>query len=236
MAITHHSEKQSYLDKLSPIHLNMEELRDRIMEAGNPPTLLMRVSKELMDKLVVLIALPLLLPLLAVIAVAIKLESPGSVFFRQRRTGMNGEIFNIYKFRTMTETASEDLKASQSKRHDLRHTKVGRFLRRTSLDELPQLLNVLKGEMSIIGPRPHARYHDELFQSANEDYVKRFRVKPGITGLAQVNGCRGFIENAQQLHDRTWFDNEYIEHWSLAMEVKIFFKTFWVVLIAKQAH
>jgi len=232
----HSAEKVSYLETLSLGSFSWHEVQQVIARAKTPPSMAMLATKSFIDSAAVVLSLPFVLPLFAILALVIKLDSKGAVFFKQERTGLDGKTFYIYKFRTMTEAACGDSKASQSQQNDQRHTRVGRFLRRTSLDELPQLINVMRGEMSIIGPRPHARYHDKLFLSSVPNYAKRFRVKPGITGWAQVNKCRGFIESHEQIAERTRFDNEYIDNWSMAKEIAILFKTVWVVISAVNAH
>jgi Undecaprenyl-phosphate glucose phosphotransferase len=167
----------------------------------------------------------LLLPVLAIIALAIKLNSPGPVIFKQRRHAFNNREFDIYKFRTMRwnpAAAVQDLE--QTSRHDDRVTHVGRFLRSSSLDELPQLFNVLKGDMSLVGPRPHAvnmRTEDRLGSEITELYAHRHRVKPGITGWSQVNGARGATATTAQLRRRVELDLHYIENWSLLLDLKI---------------
>lgn len=167
----------------------------------------------------------LLLPLLALIALAIKLDSPGPIIFKQRRHAFNNHEFNIYKFRTMRwnpAAATENLK--QTSRHDERITRLGRFLRSSSLDELPQLFNVLNGRMSLVGPRPHAinmRTEDQLGHEIIDQYVHRHRVKPGITGWSQVNGARGATHTTAQLRRRVELDLHYIENWSLLLDLKI---------------
>jgi Undecaprenyl-phosphate glucose phosphotransferase len=167
----------------------------------------------------------LLLPLLAIIALAIKFNSPGPVIFKQRRHTFNNREFDIYKFRTMLwnpAAVAQNLK--QTSRHDDRVTRVGRFLRSSSLDELPQLFNVLKGDMSLVGPRPHAvnmRTEDRLGSEITDMYAHRHRVKPGITGWSQVNGARGATETTAQLRRRVELDLHYIENWSLLLDLKI---------------
>jgi len=166
----------------------------------------------------------LLLPVLALIALAIKLNGPGPIIFKQRRHTFNNREFDIYKFRTMrwNPTAARDLK--QTSRHDDRITRVGRFLRSSSLDELPQLFNVLKGDMSLVGPRPHAvnmRTEDRLGHEITGVYAHRHRVKPGITGWSQVNGARGATDTTAQLCRRVELDLHYIENWSLLLDLKI---------------
>jgi putative colanic acid biosynthesis UDP-glucose lipid carrier transferase len=165
-----------------------------------------------------------LLPFLVLIALAILAESRGPVFFRQRRSGRDGSVFVIYKFRTMHVLEDGD-DVVQATRNDGRTTAVGRFLRRLSLDELPQLLNVLKGEMSLVGPRPHAVAHDQYYLQTVPEYKLRFYCKPGITGLAQIKGFRGEVRDIAHMSERIACDVEYIENWSLAMDARILIMT-----------
>jgi exopolysaccharide biosynthesis polyprenyl glycosylphosphotransferase len=175
-----------------------------------------------------------LLPVLALIALAIKLNSPGPVLFRQRRHAMNNREFDIYKFRTMRWGPAElDDALQQTTRNDERITRLGRFLRASSLDELPQLFNVLQGHMSLVGPRPHAtnmRTEDRLGGEITDRYAHRHRVKPGITGWAQVNGARGATDTEAQLCHRVALDLHYIDNWSLLLDLKILALTLVVVL------
>jgi putative colanic acid biosynthesis UDP-glucose lipid carrier transferase len=169
-------------------------------------------------------ALMVFLPLLIAIAVLVRLESQGPALFRQRRTGLNGEIFTVFKFRTMT--VAEDGEAiRQATRGDARVTPLGAVLRKFSLDELPQLLNVLRGDMSLIGPRPHAVAHDEAWAKMVPGYDRRFRARPGLTGYAAVCGLRGEVKELQAIFDRVEFDNEYIDTWSFALDTKILWRT-----------
>jgi lipopolysaccharide/colanic/teichoic acid biosynthesis glycosyltransferase len=185
--------------------------------------------KRLFDFVSSFIGLIFLAPLLITISVVIKLTSPGPVLFAQLRTGLGGKTFVIYKFRTMT-ALENGAHIVQACRHDLRITWVGSFLRRSSLDELPQLWNVLIGDMSIVGPRPHAVAHDHYYGALLPDYRDRFRAKPGITGLAQCNGARGPTETLDKMSRRIRLDLTYIERWSLAMEARILVKTVKVIL------
>jgi putative colanic acid biosynthesis UDP-glucose lipid carrier transferase len=166
----------------------------------------------------------ILLPFLAVVALAILLESRGPVFFRQRRTGLDGRIFTIYKFRSMN-VMEDGADVPQATRGDNRVTWIGRFLRRSSIDELPQLINVFKGEMSLVGPRPHAIAHDQYYTQMVPSYHLRFRAKPGITGLAQIAGFRGEIRDIPHMQARVSRDLEYIADWSLGMDMRILFLT-----------
>lgn len=166
----------------------------------------------------------LLLPLLLLIGLAVRLESRGPALFRQRRTGLNGEIFTICKIRTMTVQEDSGVIKHASK-NDSRITRIGAFLRKSSLDELPQLINVLRGDMSIVGPRPHAISHDEYYGAFIPGYAGRFRAKPGLTGLAQVEGYRGEIHEENCMRQRVACDNAYIEGWVLARDIRIILRT-----------
>ncbi len=192
------------------------------------------VLKRGSDIVLAAAALLLLAPLLAAIAIAVKRSSPGPVFFKQRRYGLDGREFLVYKFRTMT--VCEDDPLMQATRFDLRVTRVGAFLRRTSLDELPQLLNVLEGSMSLVGPRPHAVAHNEHYRKLVSGYMLRHKVRPGITGLAQVNGLRGETVDIERMRQRVAFDLEYLKHWSLGLDVRILLKTARLVLHDKSAY
>ncbi len=181
------------------------------------------LGKRLFDLAGAGVGVVLLSPLLAVVALLIKLDSPGPVFFRQERRGFNGEIFHIWKFRSMRVTESGH-KMTQVRVGDSRITKIGRFIRSTSIDELPQLFNVLRGEMSLVGPRPHAVVHDDELGRQVATYAYRQRIKPGITGWAQVNGFRGETSTLAQVEGRTWHDLYYIDNWSIFFDV-------WIVLL-----
>ena len=180
-------------------------------------------------------ALLLFLPLLITIAMAVRLESSGPIIFKQRRTGHRGRIFTIYKFRTMTVTEDYDA-VKQATRNDARVTEVGALLRKLSLDELPQFLNILKGDMSIVGPRPHALAHDAQYGEQIATYADRFRAKPGLTGLAQVNGLRGEIQELRCMRERVAADNLYIESWSLGLDIAILAKTTLIIFSDPQAY
>lgn len=189
-------------------------------------------AKRSMDVIIAISALLFLLPAFALIALLIRLDSPGPVLFRQRRTGLNGRVFKIYKFRTMRVT-EDGTHIVQARRGDLRVTRLGGFLRRASLDELPQLLNVLKGDMSLVGPRPHAIAHDLEFATRVPSYNARFRTRPGLTGLAAIRGYRGEIRTPSCLENRINADNEYIQTWSLRDDLAILMKT---ALIISRDH
>jgi putative colanic acid biosysnthesis UDP-glucose lipid carrier transferase len=192
-------------------------------------------AKRLLDVAGALLALILFLPLMLLIALLIRVESGGPAIFRQRRTGHQGRAFTILKFRTMT--VAEDCEGvRQATRGDDRVTPVGALLRRLSLDELPQILNVLKGDMSLVGPRPHAIAHDEHYADLIPSYNDRFRAKPGLTGLAQVNGLRGEIFELRGMADRVAADNAYIDAWSLRQDLAILARTLVVIFRDPQAY
>jgi exopolysaccharide biosynthesis polyprenyl glycosylphosphotransferase len=188
-----------------------------------------RLLKRCFDLFVVMVMLPALTPLLLCIAIAIKLDDGGPVLFRQRRRGLNGRPFRILKFRTMMVMEDGD-SISQANRNDPRTTRIGRFLRRTSLDELPQLINVLCGEMSLVGPRPHAVTHDDAFEKQIAEYPLRQQVNPGITGWAQVQGFRGETSTIAQLRQRIDCDLWYVKHWTPLLDLKILVLTIFVLV------
>ena len=182
--------------------------------------------KRIEDIVVALVILCIIaVPMLA-IAIAVRLTSRGPIFFRQRRYGLNGEEIRVLKFRTMTVCEDGD-KVVQAKRGDSRITPVGAFLRRTSLDELPQFLQVLNGTMSIVGPRPHAVAHNEQYRSLIRGYMRRHKVKPGITGWAQVHGWRGETDTVEKMERRVQYDLDYISRWNLSLDLKIILMTIW---------
>ena len=182
------------------------------------------IAKRATDVLISSVALVLAAPLMIAIAILVWVSSPGPIIFRQRRYGLNGEEIIVYKFRTMTVT-EDGPTIVQATKSDLRTTRIGRFLRRYSLDELPQLINVLKGPMSLVGPRPHAVAHNELYRKLIKGYMVRHKVKPGITGLAQVNGLRGETQTIEQMEARVRYDLEYLRNWSLGLDAQILAKT-----------
>jgi Undecaprenyl-phosphate glucose phosphotransferase len=189
-----------------------------------PLTSFEHATKRCIDALFAGVVLIALLPLLSIVAIAIKLDSPGPILFRQQRCGFNGRCFQIFKFRTMT-VLEDGPSMSQAQFGDKRVTRVGKWLRRTSIDELPQLLNVLNGNMCLVGPRPHALAHDSEFDKMVRNYAFRRRVKPGLTGWAQVNGCRGPTPTAASVEQRVQYDLWYIDNWSLWLDFKILFQT-----------
>lgn len=174
-------------------------------------------------------------PLLLLVAILIKLESPGPVLFRQSRGGLNGKAFTIFKFRSMR-CQEDGSKVLQAQRDDDRVTTIGRLIRKTSIDELPQLLNVLRGDMSIVGPRPHALAHDAQYGALIPNYHLRFRARPGLTGLAQIKGLRGGTSAVEAMVARVDADNDYIERWTLGGDVKILLMTVPHLLMAENAY
>jgi putative colanic acid biosynthesis UDP-glucose lipid carrier transferase len=194
-----------------------------------------QVVKRLVDIVVAVTALILLAPLMISVAIAIKLDSNGPVFFRQTRHGFNGRPFGIYKFRSMTVLEDGDV-VRQAKRNDDRVTRVGYWIRKLSIDELPQLLNVVYGDMSIVGPRPHASAHDRYFTSTIEKYAFRHHVKSGITGWAQVCGARGETDTLDKMQRRVELDLWYINNWSIWLDFSIMIRTIFVVFAAENAH
>ena len=169
------------------------------------------------------------------IAIAIKVTSPGPVIFRQRRYGLDGEEIIVYKFRSMT-VCEDGARVVQATKNDQRVTRIGAFLRRTSLDELPQFFNVLQGRMSIVGPRPHAIAHNELYRKQIKGYMLRHKVRPGITGWAQVNGFRGETDTLDKMEARIAYDLDYLRRWSLALDLWIIARTVGVVLKRDNAY
>jgi Undecaprenyl-phosphate glucose phosphotransferase len=219
------------------IHLGPERVLDRFVDAhidkvgsisslslsGHSLNLIEVVAKRAFDIVFASLALILLSPFLALFAILIKLDSKGPALFYQRRYGFNQETFSIVKFRSMT-TMENDRNVRQATADDERVTRVGRFMRRYNIDELPQLFNVLRGEMSLVGPRPHALAHDQLFERKIALYARRHNVKPGITGWAQVNGLRGEIDSPDKIRLRVEHDLYYIDNWSLSFDL-------WIILL-----
>lgn len=193
---------------------------------GRPDVDLSGVLKRVFDLVVSAAALVLLSPLLLIVAVLVRLESPGPALFTQVRYGEDGKPFSIYKFRSMTTAACASTEVRQATQGDARVTRLGRFLRRSSIDELPQLLNILRGEMSVVGPRPHAVPHNEHYRTLIRGYMLRHKVKPGLTGWAQIHGLRGETETLEKMAHRVQFDLDYLRQWSLALDVYIVLCTF----------
>jgi Undecaprenyl-phosphate glucose phosphotransferase len=235
----------SFLRVPASIHLGPERVLDRFVDAhinkigaitslnlnGRPLDALEILAKRAFDIVLSALGLVALSPLLLLVALAIKLDSPGPALFFQRRYGFNREPFRIAKFRSMT-TMEDGRNVIQATAGDARVTRVGRFIRRYNIDELPQLLNVLRGEMSLVGPRPHALVHDQLYERKIALYARRHNVKPGITGWAQVNGLRGEIDSPEKIRQRVEHDLYYIDHWSLPLDVWIIVMT----IFSKKAY
>jgi Undecaprenyl-phosphate glucose phosphotransferase len=198
-----------------------------------------RLVKRMEDAVVATVALAILAPLMLLLAIAIRIDSPGPVLFRQKRYGFNNQLIEILKFRTMRHDQCDANGSNLTSRNDPRVTRLGRFLRRSSLDELPQLINVLRGEMSIVGPRPHpleAKAADRLYQDVVAGYAARHKVKPGLTGWAQVNGWRGPTDTEDQIIKRVEHDLWYLENWSIYCDIKIIILTILIGLFGKNAY
>ena len=204
--------------------------------SASPMTGINWFVKMLEDKILSLIILILISPLLLLITLGIKLSSPGPIIFKQLRHGWDGRPIEVYKFRTMVEHKEDLGLVTQAIKNDVRITKFGAFLRATSLDELPQFFNVFQGNMSIVGPRPHAVEHNEQYKDKIDDYMKRHKVKPGITGWAQINGWRGETDTLDKMKKRVEFDLYYIENWSLWLDLKIIFRTLLSGFVHKNAY
>lgn len=197
-----------------------------VITLSETPLIGMRLLlKALEDRVLSIFILILISPILLIVAIAIKLDSPGPVFFRQKRTGWSGKTFKIWKFRSMFVHQEAAGQLKQAQKNDSRITRVGGFIRRTSLDELPQVFNVLIGDMSLVGPRPHAIQHDKEYSQRIFDYFARHHIKPGITGLAQVRGLRGETKDINQMIQRIESDIEYINKWSVGLDLIIIART-----------
>lgn len=204
--------------------------------AASPITDVRILPKFVFDRLFALAALTALAPVMLLIAGLIKLTSRGPVFFRQKRKGIDGHEFEIYKFRSMKVHQEAAGTVTQATKNDMRVTPVGRFLRRTSLDELPQFINVLKGEMSVVGPRPHALAHDDIYKDLVKGYMFRYRIKPGITGWAQINGFRGETDQIEKMMGRVKLDLYYMQNWSFWLDIKIVALTLWKGFTGSNAY
>ena len=220
LPVTLHLDAEKILDHFQHLEISNEDGLASLRLVKRPLRQSELFIKRVFDVCVASVALVLLAPLLALVAIAIKLDSAGPVFFRQRRYGFNQQTFSILKFRSMHVLDDGDV-INQAVANDPRVTRVGRWLRRTSLDELPQLVNVLKGEMSVVGPRPHALAHNREYETKIALYARRHNVKPGITGWAQINGLRGRTESVEMMRRRLEHDLYYIDHWSLSFDIFI---------------
>src|SRR5262249_41979408 len=193
-------------------------------DVATPRTALQIGAKRALDVVGSVAAIACLCPMLLIVAIAIALDSSGPILFRQRRSGLNGRTFLIYKFRTMT-VLEDGPDVKQACRNDRRVTRIRKILRRASLDELPQLINVLKGDMSLVGPRPHALAHDDKYGAHIRHYGDRYNVKPGLTGWAQINGLRGETESFHKMAKRVEYDIWYVRNWSLSLDLRILLRT-----------
>jgi putative colanic acid biosynthesis UDP-glucose lipid carrier transferase len=191
--------------------------------------------KRVSDIFLAIIILVLISPVLAGVALGVKLSSPGPIIFRQKRNGLDGEEIVVYKFRSMR-VMDNGAVVKQATKGDSRITPFGAFIRRTSLDELPQFINVLQGRMSIVGPRPHAVAHNEEYRRLIKAYMVRHKVKPGITGWAQVNGCRGETETIDKMQARVEYDLEYLRNWSLVLDLQIIIRTVRLMVFDRNAY
>jgi Undecaprenyl-phosphate glucose phosphotransferase len=201
----------------------------------SPLTVSEQLQKRLFDIVIATAALVVLSPLFALTALAVKLESTGPVIFRQRRNGFNGRQFVIFKFRSMR-VLEDGAQIAQARPQDDRVTRLGRLLRRASVDELPQLINVIRGEMSLVGPRPHALAHNDTYSKLIAEYAFRHHVKPGMTGWAQINGYRGETSHIEQMQKRVEHDVWYIDNWSFGLDVLILARTSVSLLREKMAY
>jgi putative colanic acid biosynthesis UDP-glucose lipid carrier transferase len=192
------------------------------------------LAKRVSDIVLSSVILLLIAPVMLAVAIGVKISSPGAIIFRQRRNGLDGEEIIVYKFRSMrAEEDGKDIK--QATKQDPRVTRFGAFIRRSSLDELPQFINVLQGRMSIVGPRPHAVAHNEEYRQLIKAYMVRHKVKPGITGWAQVNGMRGETDTIEKMKARVEYDLEYLRNWSLALDLQIIVRTAGLVIFDRHA-
>ncbi len=235
----------AFLGIPAAIHLGPDKILDRFCNAhiarigpisslnlvDMPLSPSARFAKRLFDLVLASLGLIILAPLFLMVAVAIKLDSPGPIIFRQHRYGFNQQPFRIFKFRSMTTCEDGSKLIAITSRNDARVTRVGALLRRHNIDELPQLLNVIRGEMSLVGPRPMAVVHDQMFEPTIALYTRRHNVKPGITGWAQINGCRGGVSE-EKIRARVEYDLYYIDHWSLWFDIEIL----WLTIASKQGY
>jgi len=207
---------------ITPLHQRQPHRGQALDLVASPLSARALASKAVFDRAFAGLALIAIAPVMGAIAIAVKCSSPGPVLFRQQRRGAYGRVFTIYKFRTMrAHDADVSGEVRQATRGDPRITRLGALLRRTSLDELPQFFNVLKGDMSVVGPRPHAVEHDRFYQYRVDGYIQRYRVKPGITGWAQVNGYRGETDRVEKMQKRVEHDLYYLNNWSFSLDMQI---------------
>lgn len=231
--------------RLVPDLFGYELLNQQATELGGVPVITLRgtritgharVVKAVEDRVLAVLILVLISPLMVLLTIGVKLSSKGPVLFKQKRHGLGGKEVEVWKFRSMRVHNESDGVVTQATRNDPRITRLGRFMRKASLDELPQFINVLRGDMSIVGPRPHAVEHDRYYQQLLQDYVQRNHVKPGVTGWAQVNGLRGETETVEKMAKRVEYDLAYVRNWSLLLDIRIIIKTVFVGFFARDAY
>jgi putative colanic acid biosynthesis UDP-glucose lipid carrier transferase len=241
---------EQLLDSTASVHylhdfLMFRPIREKVTSIGNTSVFTIidspragwnDILKRIFDVVAAASALILLSPLLAIVAAWIKFDSPGPVLFKQKRWGEGAAPFQIYKFRSMTKTASASTHVAQATKHDARVTKVGTFIRRTSIDELPQLFNILLGDMSLVGPRPHAIAHNQEYRSQVKGYMLRHKIKPGLTGWAQIHGLRGETDTLDKMEGRINFDLEYLRNWTFVLDLYIIYRTVGLVFNRKNAY
>ncbi|NOH79904.1 undecaprenyl-phosphate glucose phosphotransferase [Vibrio sp. RE86] len=221
-----------------------EPMQARWRSIGGSPTISIQdtpfygfssIVKRVQDIVLSSIIITLISPVLVLVAFGVRLSSPGPIIFKQNRYGLDGKEIKVWKFRSMS-VMDNGAVVKQATKNDARVTKFGRFIRKTSLDELPQFINVLQGRMSIVGPRPHAVAHNEEYRQIVDKYMLRHKVKPGITGLAQISGYRGEIDTLEKMEKRIEYDLKYIQHWSLFLDIKIVFLTIFKGFVSKTAY
>jgi len=230
---------------LAPEPLGYRLMERRVRHLGDLPLTVVQepplsgwsyIIKGLEDRILSALIILMISPLLLVLAILIRLNSPGPAIFRQQRYGFNNNFFTVYKFRSMRNDAGDAKGGAQATRGDARITRIGAFIRKTSLDELPQLFNVLKGDMSLVGPRPHAVAHNEEYAKLIDQYLSRHKVKPGITGWAQIHGLRGETDTPDKMEMRVQYDLYYIDNWSLWLDIRILFRALLVGFVNENAY
>ncbi len=230
---------------LAPEPLGFRLMERRVRHLGDLPMTVVQepplsgwnyIIKSLEDRILSALIILAISPILAIIALLIRLDSPGPAIFRQQRYGFNNNVFTVYKFRSMRNDLGDAKGGAQATRGDARITRIGAFIRKTSLDELPQLFNVLKGDMSLVGPRPHAVAHNEEYAGKVDQYLSRHKVKPGITGWAQIHGLRGETDTDEKMEMRVQYDLYYIDNWSLWLDLKILVRTLFVGFVNQNAY
>jgi putative colanic acid biosynthesis UDP-glucose lipid carrier transferase len=230
---------------LAPEPLGYMLMERRVRHLGDLPMTVVQepplsgwnlILKSLEDRIGSALIILMLSPVLLVLAILIRLDSPGPAIFRQQRYGFNNNVFTVYKFRSMRNDVGDAKGGAQATKGDPRITRIGAFIRKTSLDELPQLFNVLKGDMSLVGPRPHAVAHNEEYAGIIDQYLSRHKVKPGITGWAQVHGLRGETDTPDKMEKRVQYDLYYIDNWSLWLDIRILIRTLLVGFVNENAY